>query len=168
MRRLVACTLIALAGCGVGNDEKSIDEARIDELLLQPADVGTGFRSTHVRNLDRRAASEVRYRRAREPLSIESAVRVFGSSEAAEKRLDAEREEFEEKPGWRPIGEPGLGDESFAATLVEGGVRSYTVYWRHANATASLDAIAPEDELPFADVLELARKQQRRIAEAGA
>jgi hypothetical protein len=168
MRRLVAFALIALAGCSVGGDEKSIDEARVDDLLLQPADVGRGFQPTYGRNLADRPVAEVRYRRARAPLSIESAAHVFVSSEAAGKRLDAERSAIGEKPGWQPIGEPGLGDESFAATLVQAGTRSYTVFWRQGNATASLGAVAREDELPFADVLELARKQQRRMADAAA
>lgn len=166
MRRLVAFGLIALAGCSVAGDEKSIDEARVDDLLLQPADVGRGFHSTYARNLADRPIAEVWYRRVREPLSIASAAHVFVSGEAAEKRLEAERSALDEKPGWQPIGEPGLGDESFAATVVQGGMRSYTVFWRHGNATASLGVIARQDELPFADVVELARKQQRRIADA--
>jgi hypothetical protein len=173
MRRLVAFALIALAGCGIGSDETTIDENRVEDLLLQPADLGARFHPTYVRNLADRPVAEVRYRQVRSselqgPLRIESRAQVFTSSEAAERTLEAARSSFGEKPDWQPIGEPGLADESFAATIVQGAVRSYKVVWRHRNAMASLGVSARHDKLPFADVLELARKQQRRIAAAAA
>jgi hypothetical protein len=171
MRRLVAFALIALAGCGVGGDEKTIDEGRIDELVLQPDDVGAGYVRTFVRNLADHPIAEVRYRPVRPlqgPRMVESSAHVFRSSADAEQGLEADRSVFEGEPPWQPIGEPGLGDESFAATVVRRGVRSYAVYWRAHNATASLSVVALRDELAFADVLELARKQQQRIADAAA
>jgi hypothetical protein len=168
MRRLVAFALIALAGCGIGSDETTIDENRVEDLLLQPADLGARFHPTYVRNLADRPVAEVRYRQVRGPLRIESNAQVLASSEAAEETLEAARSSFGKKPDWQPIGEPGLGDESFAATVVQGAVRSYKVVWRHGNAMASLGVSARHDKLPFADVLELAEKQQRRIAAAAA
>jgi hypothetical protein len=170
MRRLVAFALIALTGCGVGGDGKTIDQSRVHDLVLNPSDVGAGFQRTFIEDLGRDATVEARYRRVPPrllgPLAIGSAASVFASSDAAEKALDAKRSTVEDKPNWQPIGEPGLGDESFAATAVQGRVRSYTVSWRDDNATASLDVRSLQKSFPFADVFELAERQQRRIAAA--
>jgi hypothetical protein len=173
MRRLVAFALIALAGCGVRGDDRTIDQGRVDELLLRPADVGTGFRPAYVSNPADRPSAEVRYRqvprlRGFGPLTIHSSAAVFVSSDVAEESLQAERTNLKDKPHWQLIDEPGLGDESFAATVVQQGGRSYTVVWRDDNATASLDVSSLDDKFPFAEVFELAQKQQRRIADVAA
>lgn len=170
MRRLVAFALVALAGCSFSGDESTIDDGRVDELVLQPADVGTGFHRTSIENLAGDPIAEVRYRRVPPrvlgPLTIRSTARVLASSEVADKALQSQRSRLKDRPNWLPIDEPGLGDESFAATVVHGGVRSYTVFWRDDNATASLDVRSLQDRFPFAEVFELAEKQQRRLAAA--
>ena len=173
MRLLVAFVLIGVTGCSVGGETKAIDDDRVEQLVLQPADVGREFHRTTIDNRAADAAVEVRYRHIdpaspRRPLWIESRARVFASVEAAEETFEGERSRLAAKRAWQPIGEPGLGDESFAATVVDAQKRSYAVFWRAENATASLEVVALRDRLPFSDVLELARKQDERIAEAGA
>ena len=105
-----------------------------------------------------------RYRRP--ALSVQSTVEISPTSDAAEARFSAARETFPESRGWQPIGEPGLGAESFASTRVEGGARSYEVVWREANVTARLGVSGREGHVPFADALELAEKQEELISDA--
>lgn len=161
-----------LTGCTLAGEKQTIDEGRADELVLQREDVHPAFRQTWNRNLGRgRTRSEVQYRRRPSPavpgpLRINSAADVLESDVAADEVLDAAREALRQKAAWQPIDEPGLGDESFAATVLQSGVRHYDVFWRAANVTASLSVTAAEDAVPLADVLELARKQDGRIAAA--
>jgi hypothetical protein len=168
VRRVSLGLVAVLTGCTLAGEEKTIDERRADELVLQREDVDPGFRQTWIRNLGRgRTRSEVQYRRrpspARRPLRITSAAEVLESGEAADAMLDAASEALRRKSAWQPIAEPGLGDESFAATVLQSGVRHYDVFWRAANVTASLSVTAAEDAVPLGDVLELARKQDERI-----
>ena len=105
------------------------------------------------------------------PIVVESRVDLFESASGAEDDLEAARSDLTEgEIEWQPIDEPGLGDESFAATLVEGGdgsgFRYYQVYWRDDNVTAFLNVNGFEERLPLGDVLELARKQEERISTA--
>jgi hypothetical protein len=158
--------LLPLTGCSIGGDAKKIDEARLDDLVLQRGDVTPGLRPVYVRNLDGEPLLTVRYGRAGTALSIESTVQVLESAQAADDRLEASRDALGRKPDWDPIDEPGLGDESFAATLGQAGLRFYEVFWRDANASASVRVEGFEGRIALADVLELARKQERRISDA--
>ncbi len=110
-----------------------------------------------VRAQYRRLASET----TNGPVAVESRAHVLDSSEAADEELETARADVGDS---QPIGEPGLGDESFAATRAQSGVRYYGVYWREANVTASLALNGVEGRFPFSDALELARKQEERIA----
>lgn len=191
MRRAVLLLVVILAGCSLGDDKASIEREELDGLVLQPGDVPPVFvRFDQGRQIRADAPSgsradqsrfnriegwKARYRRSgtREtagPLVIESRADLFESPEGAEQDLQAARTDLEAgAPAWKPIDEPGLGDESFAATFVQRGVtevRYYQVVWRKDNATASLSANGFEGKLPLADVLELARKQDSRIARA--
>lgn len=170
VQRAAVFLVVLLAGCGVRGDDKTIDEARADELVLHPADVGAAFDRTYIRKLGGRQAAVTRYRQAdsaerADPLTIDSRASVFPSTRAAEHDLDAARSTIDQGRGWQPISEPGLGDESFAATVVSGVLRYFRVFWRADNATASL-RVKGFEGLSLEDVLELARKQQRRIARA--
>ena len=164
MRRAALWLIALLAGCGFGGEKETIDEALVDQLVLHREDVGPAFRQTWVQNLGGRPISEVRYRHG--ALTIHSRASVMSSHDAADESLDAARDMVRRRPSWQPIAEPGLGDESFAATIVQRGVRHYDVVWREANATAVLSVTAYEDALPFADALEFARKQQVRLEAA--
>jgi hypothetical protein len=158
---------LTVTGCGFGESQGSIDPARRDALVLQPADLPAGYRRSEV-DLQ---PLVVRYRwtgdeEAVGVLVVESTAQVFASKDEAEEALATEREELDSaEPEWQPIGEPGLGDESFAATVLT-DVRYYRVHWRAANAFASLRIEGTEGELALEHVLELARTQERRMSEA--
>jgi hypothetical protein len=182
--------LLGLAGCSLtGGDEASIERSELEQLVLQPDDLQRAFvrfgeghqvladspgggRADPAR-FGRVEGWIARYRRpgaaqAAGPQVIVSRADLFGSVTGAEDDFEAARAELANGGlGWSPIDEPGLGDESFAATVVQtGGIRYYQVFWRDDNATATLDVNGFEGKVALEDVLELARKQQGRIARA--
>ena len=187
---LIAIALAAGAGC-MGGDSAAIDKAELKGLVLQPSDLPKTFvrfdegRQTRidqpggtVAEVDRYGREDgwkARYRRpgsstSKGPLVIDSKVDVFGDSDGAEKELAAERDDVVE--GLRVEGDAdGLGDESFVATGIQGSgrfaVRSYLVGWRHENAAATVLANGFEGKFTRGQALELARKQQARLAAAG-
>ena len=181
--------LLGLAGCSLtGGHEASIERSELEQLVLQPDDLQRVF----VRFGEGRQVSAdspgggrgdparfgrvegwiTRYRRpgaaqAAGPQVIVSRADLFGSVTGAEDDFEAAREELANGGlGWSPIDEPGLGDESFAATVRQAGLRRYEVFWREHNAAASLKVEEFEGRMALADVLALARKQERRIADA--
>jgi hypothetical protein len=192
LRPLALVLVLVAAGCSLGGDDSPIQASELNRLVLQPQDLPkTFFRFDEGRQIGvdspggRRADPErygridgwkARYRRADSekapgPLVIESRADVFDSSGGAKDDLDAARADLRESElGWQPIDEPGLGDESFAVTLVQsvtgGDVRYYQVLWRDGNATASLNVNGFDPGLALGDTLELARKQERRMSEA--
>jgi hypothetical protein len=188
VRRAVLLLVVILAGCSLDGDEASIDREELEGLVLQPDDVPPVFvRFDHGRQLradapggsragqsrfNRIEGWKARYRRAGAletagPLVIESRADLFESPEGAEQDLEAARSDLEVgAPEWKPIDEPGLGDESFAATVVQGGVRYYQAFWRDENATATLNVNGFEGKVALSEVLALARKQQERISGA--
>jgi hypothetical protein len=191
-RALLLLLVLSLTACVVGGDDGGIDARELQQLVLQPEDLtrqylrfdegrqsGTdapGGRRADPSRFGRREGWKARYRRPGSratagALVIESKADLFESSGGAEEDFDAARADLAgDELGWQAIDEPGLGDESFAATLVQGGagtrIRYYQVVWREANVTASLNVNGFEGRLPLADVLELARKQERRISVA--
>jgi hypothetical protein len=192
LRPLALLLVVAAAGCSFGGDDSPIRASELNRLVLQPDDLPKAFlRFDEGRQVGvdspggRRADPErygridgwkARYRRAGSQktagaLVIESRADIFDSSGGAKDDLDAARADVRESElGWQPIDEPGLGDESFAVTLVQpvtgGDVRYYQVFWRDGNATASLNVNGFDPGLALGDTLELARKQERRISEA--
>jgi hypothetical protein len=195
VRRAVIVLIVLVAGCSFGGEEGGrVELGELSTLVLQPddlppvfdrfdegrqvmADSPGGSRAEPTR-FGRRDGWKSRYRRTgtprtEGPLVVESRADLFDSSGGAKDDLEAARQDLEEgELEWQPIGEPGLGDESFAATLVQGGgtsgVRFYQVFWREANVTASLSLNGFEGRLALAEALELARKQERRISGASA
>jgi hypothetical protein len=192
VQRAALVLAVLLTGCSLGGEETSIERNELDELVLQPGDLPSSFvrfdQGRQVaadapvgRRADRSRFGRIdgwkaRYRRpgtkaTAGPIVIESRADLFDSASGAEDDLEAAREDLgSEGFGWKPIDEPGLGDESFAATFVQTGlasVRYYRVFWREDNATATLDVNGFEGKLALAEVLDLARKQQARIYRAG-
>ncbi len=190
MRRafLLVLTLV-VSGCSFGGSDASIAEAELPKLVLQPSDLSRTFLQfdqgpqgiadspggsrADPGRFGREDGWKARYRkvssqqRAAGPLVIESRADLFESPDGAADDLAAAREDLRKNElDWQPIDEPGLGAESFAATLVQGGVRYFQVFWRSDNATASLNVNGFEPKLPLSDVLALARKQQSHIADA--
>jgi hypothetical protein len=185
--------LLLLAGCSIGGDDGAMVElGELPRLVLQPADLPRVFQRfdegrqvladnpggsrADPERFGRRDGWKARFHRSGTqdtagPIVVESRVDLFESSSGAEDELEAARSDLmEDDAEWQPIDEPGLGDESFAATLVQesggSGVRHYRVYWRDGNMTAFLNVNGFETRLPLEEVLELARKQESRIASA--
>jgi hypothetical protein len=155
----------ALAGCAVGDEDATVQLEELRRIVLQRADLPSAYRLTASGGLES-SGWFARYW-AKDALEIESRVVLFSSADGAADGLQRERELLREAPReWQPIDEPGLGDESFAATLVLSGVRYYRVAWRDANAAASLWVSGRETGLPLAEVLALARAQGERIDDA--
>ena len=190
-RALLLLAILGLAGCSLTGEDggASIEVAELEKLVLQPedlprsfmrfdegrqiaADLPEGARADPAR-FGRQEGWKARYRRAGTvrttgPLVIESKADLFDSSGGAEDDFDAARADTDEsEPEWQPIGEPGLGEESFAATLLQGaetsGIRIYQVVWRENNAVASLNVNGFARGLALEDALELARAQERRM-----
>jgi hypothetical protein len=180
--------LLVLAGCSLmGGDDASIDVAELERLVLQPPDLPRsylrfdegrqiaaeapeGARADPTR-FGRRDGWKARYRGPGGTPVIESKADLFDSAAGAEDELEAARADLDQSDvDWSPIGEPGLGDQSFAATYLQGtkssGVRFYQVVWREDKVTASLLVNGFARRLSLADVLELAQAQQRRVADA--
>jgi hypothetical protein len=190
-RAVLFLAILGLAGCSLTGEDgaASIEAAELKKLVLQPddlppsftrfdegrqitADLPEGARADPAR-FGRLDGWKARYRRAGTvqttgPLVIESKADLFNSGDGAEDDFEAAQGDTDEsEPEWQPIGEPGLGDESFAATLLQGtetsGVRFYQVVWREDNAVASLNVNGFARGLSLEDVLELARAQEDRI-----
>jgi hypothetical protein len=187
---LAAIVLAAGAAC-MGDDSAAIDKSELKGLVVQPSDLPNAFirfdegRQTRIdqpggtlAEVDRYGREDgwkARYRRpgspaTKGPLVVESKVDVFGDSGGAERELAAEREEVVE--GLHVEDErPGVGDESFVATGTQGSgrfaVRSYLVGWRHENVAATVLANGFEGKFTREQAIELARKQQVRLAAAG-
>jgi hypothetical protein len=190
VRRAVLVLVLGLAGCSFGSgDSAPIEVDELPRIVLQPEDLPPAFRrfdegrqvladnpggSRSDRDrFGRRDGWKARYTRpgtqqTAGPLVVESRVDLFESSSGAEDDLQAARDDLTEDE--QPIDEPGLGDESFGATVVQPGlgegVRHYHVYWRSENVTAFINVNGFEGRLALEEVLELARKQHARISEA--
>lgn len=193
MRRPAAllCILAVAAGCDVvgngGEGEATIEERELESTVLQPGDlprVFIQFDAGRQLSADRPAGErgdperfgriegwKARYRRpgsatTRGPLVVESRVDVFESANGAQQELEAVAE-----VGYQRIEEdPPLGDAARAFQTspsgTAGAVRYYLVAWREDNATALLLVSGFERRLTLADVLVLARKQQRHLTAA--
>jgi hypothetical protein len=194
VRRLCIVIVIAFAagsGCMGGGDSAAIDKSELKALVLQPEDLPRAFirfdegRQTRIdqpggtlAEVDRYGRQDgwkARYRRpgssaTRGPLVVESKVDVFDGSGGAEQELEAERDAIVEGLHVDDAA-PKLGEESFVATGTQGSgrfaVRFYLVAWRHDNATSTVLANGFEGKFTRAQALDLARKQEARLAAAG-
>jgi hypothetical protein len=192
--------VLVLGGCVAGGDEKQIDRGALSTLVLAPADlsdVWVPFNSGRQVNADAPAGTRsdpqrfgrldgwiARYRRPGSqqttgPLVIESRADLFESADGARDELSTARSELGTAVGARqaakPLEDPAIGDEAFAATILQrsggGGisdVRFYLISWRHDNVVASIFVNGFERKLTLAQALALARAQERRIARAAA
>lgn len=194
----LAATLLALAGCaGIGEDDAgTIAEADLPNLVLQPddltgswlqfdegpqatADAPAGVRGDPSR-FGRVEGWKARYRRSgtaatQGPLVVESRADLFDGEDGAEDDFRALEDDLE---AGRLLGSgervdaPTLGDETVAATLRQGeggaALRYFVVAWRQDAVTASVLVNGFDRGTKLSDVLELARKQQRRIEAANA
>ena len=190
--------VLVLGGCVVGNDEKQIDRSAVSTLVLAPgdlSDVWVPFNSGRQVSADAPAGTRsnplrfgrldgwiARFRRPGSqktsgPLVIESRADLFESADGARDELSTARSELGTaigaRPAAEPLADPAIGDEAFAATILQrsggGGiadVRFYLISWRHDNVVASIFVNGFERKLTLAQALDLARAQERRIARA--
>ena len=188
MRRLaLLLATLAAAGC-MGGDEATFEAKELDGMVLQQADLPEGWirfdegrqvradaprgERADPRRFGREEGWKARYRRpgsaqTRGPLVVESRADVFTDADGARDELETHRDEVAADLLER---HPDLGDEAFAATFRQGSgrlaVRFYLIVWRDENVTASVFVNGFEGKLTLAQSVELARKQQRRIARA--
>jgi hypothetical protein len=175
----------------MGGDSAAIEPSELKKVVLQQQDLPAAFTRfdegrqaridqpggtlADVERFGRQDGWKARYRRPGSslttgPLVVESKADVFEGAGGAQDELEAARGDLVE--GLRlEDGAPEVGDEGFVATGTQGGgrfeVRVYLVRWRHENATASVFANGFEGRFTREQALELAEKQQRRLAEAG-
>jgi hypothetical protein len=189
-----ALLVVASSCAGEEEDEPTVPPAKMRSIVLQPKDLSrvfTRFDEGPVRMADtppgprgdlgrfgRQGGWKARYKRpgthaTSGALVVESRVDLFEGSSGAKQEFDAFREELEPAVAGgrgRWIDVDRLGEEAVAATT--GGtaanpVRSFTLVWRVGNVTASVTANGFAN-FRLAHVLELGRKQQRRIDSASA
>lgn len=149
---------------------------RFDEGPLSPADAPGGARSDPNR-FGRLGGWKARYRPADPaelsgPLLVESRVDLFPTVDGAMQDLALYRQDaVSAEPTATSADTDVIGDESAVTTLQQsstvGELRYYTVTWRSRNVTASVDVQGLEAEISLDHALELARRQQARIDDAG-
>ena len=189
---------LPLGGCVVGDEQKRIEPEALRTLVLQPgdlSDVWVPFNSGRQVRADAPAGARsdperfgrvdgwiARFRRPGSqatagPLVIESRADLFESADGATDELAAAKSEVGTAIGSQvptePLDDPALGEEAFAATILErsggGGianVRFYLISWRQENVVARVFVNGFEGKLTLGQALELARAQERRIASA--
>jgi hypothetical protein len=180
VRLLVSFAILAAtAGCMASGERISGD--RLSRLVLQPEDVPEGFDrfdegrlgptdATADQRRDparygRTGGWKARYRAINDApsgmLLIESRIDAFAEPAGAEQDLDAYRDQVVAE-------EADLGDEALVMTTRQEAeprpIRFTTVAWRQESVTASVLVQGFEDALRTESVLELARKQEERIA----
>jgi hypothetical protein len=190
----LAALAVVVAGCAGGDDEEqAVPTTKMRFVVLQPADLSNAFvrfdegpvrladtppgpRSDPER-FGREGGWKARYRRpgsggTKGPLVVESRIDLFEDEDGAKSELEAYQAELESevRRGGRWLDVPRLGDDAVAATTgppdIANSVRVVSVMWRDGNVTAAIAANGFEGKLRLVDVLQLARKQQRRIAAA--
>ena len=185
MKRLavVSVALCLLAGCGGGGTR--IARSRLPQLVLQSADlpgfarldngpigiadVSPGARED-LKRFGRVGGWKARYRGPRR-LTVLSTADLFGSEGGAKQDVDAYDVQFQEEIVDSDAAEqfvtvPRIGARSLAVTIDGGGVRTSTIAWRFANATASVQLVGPVGLVNFSRLVALARRQERRLQAA--
>lgn len=188
---IVAVAAAAIAGTGCSGEDAVISERALPRLVLQPSDLAAEFarfdEGRQVRadappgpradpqRFGRLGGWKARYRRSgsvqtRGALVVESRADVFSSTDGARDDFAALRDELAAtSAAATAVSDPDLGDEAAATTFVQGtspSVRFFRIAWREENVVASVFANGFEGRFRLADALELARKQQIRVAAA--
>jgi hypothetical protein len=190
---LAALLVVGAACAGGDDDEQTVPTAKMRFVVLQPADLSKAFirfdegpvqladtppgpRGDPER-FGRMGGWKARYRRpgspaTKGPLVVESRVDLFDGEDGAKSDFEAYEDELggEVDRGGRWLDVPPLGDDAIATTSgslrVANSVRVIRLVWRDGNVTAAIAANGFAKGLRLVDALELARKQQRRIAGA--
>ena len=188
---LVLCVL-ALSGCSSGpSGSATVSRDELAATVLQPGDLGPGwvqFAEARQARIDQHPGPRsdtarfgriegwiARYRRTAAsgpgPSVLDSRVDLFKDTGGASKDLDAYREELQAGVGGsdataKLLTAPELGEETVAGELRQGPLVFLTVAWRRANATASVTAQGRAATTSLADVVRLARRQDRHLGRA--
>jgi hypothetical protein len=185
---LVVCTL-ALAGCGSSGGKATVSRSELPATVLQKADVPslwTQFADQQQARIDMHPGprqSPTRFGRENGWISryrgtehgsavvVESRADVFDSVGGGKKDIDAYRNEIKAGvPGsgvtTKLLTAPTLGDGSVAGELRQGPSVFIVVAWRRANETASVTLEGRAAKTTLADAVELARRQDKRLAVA--
>jgi hypothetical protein len=172
----------------MGEGQRAIEAISLPQLVLQPDDLGGDFARFDEGPLGRadfqpgpRGEADrfgridgwkARYRRSdpaeREGvLVVQSVVDVFEGMDGAEEDLAAYEQEFQrDRPSGAGLSLEQIGDETTAVQFEANGVFFCTVAWRFENVTASVLTQAFDRDTAMEGAVELAGKQQRRIAAA--
>jgi hypothetical protein len=188
---VLALAALVLAGCGHSSRGKKLSDRELGALVLQPTDLPKTFSEF---SFARESSSELspalhgdrtrfgrqdgwvaRYRRggptqARGPLTVASGVEVFADSDGAADYLDAVVEAQESAGGaLRKVEVSTLGDETAAFAppgAPPGTAVSFYVVWRDGRFAGGISAVGFARRLVLADVVALARKQEKRMTRA--
>jgi hypothetical protein len=180
---------VAVSGCNGGGEDGRIATGELRKLVLQSQDLPRVFAQFDFRELapsdfhqgpreDPAAFGRIggwvaRYRRSgsqeiRGPLLVESRVDLFEDEDGAVQDLDAYEAEFEQTSGATALEPPEVGTGAVVMTLKQGSgrfaVRFFTIAWRQSHVTASISVNGFEQKIFLRDVLQLVRRQERRIA----
>lgn len=181
--------VLLLSACGSGGGSK-IASTGLQGLVLRESDLGAPFSTvvagptasldvqgtprSDLHRFDRRGGWVIRLNRpgtksTRGPLVVASTVDVFGGSGGAKQDLELFRAQLSRIPGSKPVSVSKLGSDATAVTSIQPGglpVRSFMVAWRDRNAVASVTANGFDGKITWRDVLRLARRQERKLANA--
>jgi hypothetical protein len=175
-RRASALALLALLLVGCSEDRRELSEQELARLVVLPADLPDDFVRFDEGRLARSDTPrgdqgwKARYRRAggaktTGALVVDSRVEVYEDGDAAGVGFDSYRGEV--PPAAESLPEPELGDEAYAATLLQegasGGVRFFFVGWRSGEMTGTLSVSGFDGRVAVDDALVLARAQAGRI-----
>jgi hypothetical protein len=181
----LAATVLT-AGCG-STSKSTIPESKLSRIVLQKKDLPKAFSPFYLGpqvRADQSASRSdptrfgrtggwiVRFRRGGSlktegPLVVASRADLFKDADGAKQDFALYRDELPAQGTRVDVG--GLGAEAIGLSTVQRGtlsVRSFTIAWRQANATAELDVNGFEGRLTLEDAVALARKQERRLADA--
>jgi hypothetical protein len=190
VRRVIPLLAIVLvAGCGRGDSAPKLRVSLLPKVVLQPQDVPRlarfdvgritrfdapeGARSDPAR-FGRLDGWKADYKKAggtktAGALVVHSQADLFETTDGARKDLDAYREQFRAGRATSPrsvaLLEPHIGDDAAGVAIRQGGnpgLRIFTVAWTEGRVSASV-TVNGFTPLTTADVLRLARRQERRI-----
>lgn len=189
-----ACALLVSA-CSSESNGSKISAGQLESLVLAGSDLPAPFRAfaegptatldtrgtprADPQRFGRKGGWVARFNRpgtasTEGPLVVASTVDVFGDTGGAKDDLAAYRAQFSgqvrsQGGTTRLIEVRRLGDQAVGVTSVQPGgtpVRFFTIAWREGNATASVTANGFGGRIQLADVLALARLQERKLARA--
>jgi hypothetical protein len=188
---LTGCVLLALgAGCG-SHTAAPLSDRQLSRLVLQPSELPGLERFANAREVSseqspvlggdparfgRQGGWVARYRvsgAANGPLLIASTVEMLDGGGGAGKffgELRKRDQRVEGATGLTSVDLPRVGDESYAYATPHarpGTIRTVAVTWRDGRFVATAFANGFAERMSVRDVLALARRQDRRLADAG-